>query len=65
MRNMEACLFNNKELHEVIRKTKKVSIVLMIDSIAIEENLNVDFSSNPHRFIGLCCHCPTMHYMTA
>ena len=40
MCNIEGDLFNNKELQDIIRKTKKVSAVLMIDGIAIEENLN-------------------------
>lgn len=44
---------------DTMSKVSKVSFVLMIDDAAIEENVSVDFSTNPHRTKGSFHHCPT------
>ena len=46
---MKGKLFNSKELIDIVSKVSKGSIVSIRDSAALKENINVDFSTNPHR----------------
>ena len=41
--NIEGSLFNNKEFQNVLEKSKKVSVTLMIDRVAIEETIALIF----------------------
>ena len=61
-RNMKGTLINNKELQNVMGKSKKVSVELLIEGVATEENFSVNLSINPHRISRLCRHCDACDY---
>ena len=62
--NMESLLTN--ELFRVILESDfKVLVHLLVDGVAVDRRLNVDFSQVPQQFTGACTHCKDASFVSS
>ena len=62
-KNMEA-LIGNEVFSSLIELGEKYLVYLLVDGVAVDKRMNVDFSQMPHQFTGLCLHYPNTNFIT-